>query len=1320
MSCKYDYKGQKLTEKELIKALSLDPAIIAQYKPQEERPGSDYQKEDLAAFNKKVEHLKRSMNVEVFLDKNVKTSRLLASSDPRTVAAGKPVILINPNAIFKTTAIHEFAHVFVDSFIKGVDNPRLKKAYEELSNQPIYDEVKALYPDLNEEMFKKELIVTAIGRKGSEIWDNNQKASSWDTFKAWFLDYINRVLGLSKSQVESLAKEVLNTNPKTGLNDNLSDYVQQEAAPAKDEDMNAYELEIDIIHKEALARVSNMYEAYMPKNKLEKAKEYRAAKSGKTRFQKVSEIKESLDSYDKADKIKGLIKYVNWSKGEIGAIQKRLDSAKEEGELDADLIVRLDEWNTVFELMEDVKQLINSSEDSGVNLSENKKKLFNGRIQEIEALKNKVDSDLLTASRKLFARIMAKNDVESVELARKKYEAEWRDIGISEPMNEYVQRRMNENIEDIREKSYNKHLSRAVKSTSDIHKSVAILATEKNMKSTEIQIASKLIDKADASVKSFAIGESAKFIEAKKASDQELGGSVNLKDKYKNMLDITESGQYYFASEYKAEFLEQQNKMSAQASNSEIYSEVFKYVDISSDKNYTVDGVSKALVLKGTTGFEVEGAHITYGVKGTTEKFSISKEEAIAISELHYWKRENTKRIKKSNSWATIPTDKWKNLDYNNLTDAEKNSLKFLKGKTDFADGLTNGTNSLISHAASQKWIKLPSILKTDAERLSQGGIKDTFAHKINELYKVQKDEFDTTEGGKISDSVKVFADVSNKEKLRVPIPFRQKLQAKEQSLDLYTIVLANLVQSKNYREKKNLESSLLVITDVMANRYVPQTRGIRNLKKIHAFSKDTEVELHHSKSRIPNDASKMRDIIENRIYNIKNKDAGEIAGMNVQKLTSSWLKYSGSLSLIGNFANSIVNYNVGTSANLIEAVGGEHFGIKDLAIAKKLYWLDIKGIANDFTNSIDTSRTNMLLNFFVESNSDNVYTSNLEVDRARNLMKTTSLRPFAKGGEHMMQAQLMYAVLNKIKITNKKGQYLDNKGNVVKDIKDAASMHESIVFEKDEIGSFSMQFKSHVEATTFSPNATPLEALSEARSLVKKKIIDLHGNYDPEFQSAAQREWWGKLLFFLRKWIEPGFYRRWRGLDSMFKKHEDMKDADKAFSIDLKTNQEGYYVTATRFLTRTLPSAIKEMNFELLKKDKLEPHEAANLRKMLTEVGMIVLVYASYLALGGEDEDDENLYLRYLLRRHFSELTFFMLPTEAYKIASTPTASIGLAKRFLQLILQFTDPTEVYKAGPHKDKLKLGVKSLKSLPLFSQSLKDTRESLEFLTNMTN
>ena len=137
----------------------------------------------------------------------------------------------------------------------------------------------------------------------------------------------------------------------------------------------------------------------------------------------------------------------------------------------------------------------------------------------------------------------------------------------------------------------------------------------------------------------------------------------------------------------------------------------------------------------------------------------------------------------------------------------------------------------------------------------------------------------------------------------------------------------------------------------------------------------------------------------------------------------------------------------------------------------------------------------------------------------------------------------------------------------------------------------------------------------------------------------------------------------------------------------------------------------------DLIKKGAgdLSAHEKANLKKLITEMSLITITLLAYL---GIDEDDEDLVdERYLLRRQIAELTFFMAPPEALKVVSTPTASVGTLRRIMKVFTQALNPGETYQQGPHKNKNKLGVAMLKAFPITSQTQKDLKAATDFLNN---
>ncbi len=1371
MSCKFEYKGKQYTEQELHKVLARDPEVIKMMQnsmPQKEKNlGLDdkYGKEDLAVFEAKVKYLSKKLNAEVILDDKVENSMLLGSKDPRTIEAGRPVIVINPNKIFKTTAIHEFGHIFIDLASVGEGKKRFQEAVLELTGTELYDQIKAAYPELNEEMFNKELVTTAIGSMGAGIWENELSGNKFKQFIAWLTNKVKSMLGIEQSAVESLTRELLDNKVRTDIIlESLSDQKQMEIELSKEKEDELFEdyeniaKTIDSVYTEAMARVVNVHTLTERNYKQDKKSDKK-----KKAFDRIDEVKKSLEKFNEVDRAKGLMEYVRWSRSYVGKLESKIISEKfnEDGEISNELLVTLSSWNSMFDILEDIDSMLEKEKQDAPQTKQKGDSVmtlglirrFQKEINNVVSEKNKIDTMLLDLKRDSYIKLMSKNDIKIRQKYRAKFEQMYfdRNPGVnddddSKEKRDFIKAMMTQYKDRIDQEIVAEYEAKAANSSSDLKAFFATFSSEKQLKSEEIQTASVLIDAKDRIIEAFGVGNASEFAANHKAYVNENGNTWKMKEKYKNLIEETENG-YYLTTRYKPEFLEQYEDINSKAYDEKEAKKAYGEIKLNKKNKYLspITGKMEELDLGHGQKIKIEGNKVLYyiptdGVLEEQPRISVS--EAIGRSEAARWKEKNTKSKKtqigegNTSVFHVVPNKNWESDKFKNLSKVEKETLEFLSGKIREADKDTGSVQSLLRDPFGKKnfgevylsendasfkdeFIRLPSIVKSDAQMISEGDFKQLAKHKANNIYKIEKDEFDVGERDRsVKNTLKVLTDVANKEKQTVPINFRTKLDKAEQSLDLHTIILANSVQAKNYKEKKEIEAQLLVMVDVMNQRYNAKYTGAQNLKNIHASFPDKEIPVMKAKDDLPNDSRKLMSMIENRIYGIKNKDAGEVAGMNIQKLTKTWLGYSGALSLVGNVYNSAVNLSVGSVTNWMEAVAGEHYTTADLKKANMTYWKDSKDLMSDFGATVQTSRTNMFLNFWnVFGSKEYINGSFGETSRLQTLMKRDSLRPLAKAGEHMMQAKAMYAMMHNTKVFDKDNNYIDREGNVVATKKEAASIDEMITFDTVD-GNVKMTLNPIVASTTFTPEGgTADEMLLDMRNKIKGVLAILHGQYDSELQAAAQREWWGKMMFFLRKWLESGLRRRYRGIGTIKTPSKEMREIDKFFSRDLKSHQEGYYITAIKF-ARTLGRALKTFDYRMAKAQygKLSAHEKANMKRVASEIGMITILYLSY-ALAGGDDDDENLATRYVLRRTIAELSYFFDPVEAGKIVSSPTASAGTASTLLKFLRQLPKFNEDYKQGDRKGESKLRIKGEKLIPLWSSKHRDIEESLKWLNN---
>jgi hypothetical protein len=1333
MSCKLKYKGKEYSEMELMAVLSHDPAIIKEYGTKENIKISPYTVEEKSVFDRKIAKLKESMDVEVIMDETVDSSRVLGKGDNRTKNAGKPVILINPKQLFRETAIHEFGHVFIDSFPGGLDNPRIQKALAQLSGTALEAEVKELYPDLNREMFQKELLATAIGREGADIWENNEDLSTWGIFKDWFTNFINRTFGIPKNEVASLVNDMISGERVTrDLVSGLPQMAQELKREKIGDPVSKNTKTLQGTYDELVARISNALEGYRPDNAGQRQREAQrvVAKQGKglTKFQSIESLHDQLLELDQKDKLLGLSKYTDWVKKELNSLRNVLRERNEAGTQTRERLVKGLQWNNAFDMVDEIQVLANDMHNNG-DLSDADKKGYDEMLEEIQGQRSTLRAELMQGFRNEYAQFIADSSNEVKQGFIAEFKKNYKDAGLESSgvsIDEYVNNQLIKNADEIKERELQRAHDRSIQLDADISAGAGKWLSEKNIDSKEIQAMSAVIDNADKKISEFGSSKGGEFQKnnSQYKKDIKKGDSFNQAEKYDPMLDKSSSGKFYLASEYKVDFLEEKRDESAAISNPELAEEKYSKIEINPiDNTYVIDGKKRKLGFYGGVALTyVEGSmHVGHDINGETRQ--MLKEEAIAKSEFEYWKDANTERvIDKRGEVKYVPIQKWENPAFKAMTPMEKAHLEFFKLEARASDKRTDGKNSLISKSSNQEWIKLPAVKKSSAQKIADGSTLEFIKDQWSELTKVQEDDHETIASERsMGDVMRVRADGSNNARMAVPVAFRANLSESDQSLDLHSIFLMNTIASKEYQEKQKLEATALILLEVMKDRKVLDTHGVSNAPKIHASSKDgKDIPLSKNvRDGLPQDAIKMMDMIENRLYGIKSVDAGKIGGADVNQLTRSWLKLSGSISLLGNWMNDVVNYNMGNAMNLIEAVGSEHFSVANMVKARKTYWLNMKDIMSDLGSNVDTSRTNLFMNMWnVAGGKDYMNNHFEESTKIRSLMKVQNMRALAHMGEHMVQSQLMYALMHNIKAMDKNGKYITKEGKVVSDKKDAVSLDEMIDFKRDEkTGAVEMVLNPLVGGTTFSPNASPEQILLETRNLVKAKVMELQGNYSPELQAANQRKFWGKLGFFLRKWTLPGYHRRWRGFATKGKKKEDLLPGDVFYSEDQKSDREGFAVTGYRFTKNVLVPALMTMKMELVKKgySELSGMERANLKKLITELSMIIISMALFAALDDDDDDDKNLLAKYLVRRQMSELMFFYDPTETYKVLSTPTASIGVLNKLIQIGAQMSNPGEVYLQGENKDRNKLLVKMLKTTPILSQVEKSTKDSLKFL-----
>ena len=277
---------QKLGIPGKLVELSGSSSIHTNTAPQKNLSKVEYgEAENVETTDEKVSTLQKNfaaagIDVEVRLDENLQENANVETVD------GKPVITLNPNKTFGDTVIHEFGHVYVD--LLGTSNPMVQLGISQLKGTELWNEVSAAYPELSGEALAKEVLVTAIGREGSKIFNEQRSQTKWQIWLNKFFRAIGNLFGVQPNAARILATEMLNNQMQRSFGGQLSDVRQYQKSQDSDnltEFMSKKRLQIE--------RLLRKYKAENMPQLAKLAQEWNDADSAEN----LSLIKDQVDNY---------------------------------------------------------------------------------------------------------------------------------------------------------------------------------------------------------------------------------------------------------------------------------------------------------------------------------------------------------------------------------------------------------------------------------------------------------------------------------------------------------------------------------------------------------------------------------------------------------------------------------------------------------------------------------------------------------------------------------------------------------------------------------------------------------------------------------------------------------------------------------------------------------------------------------------------------------------------------------------------------------------------------------------------------------------
>lgn len=560
----------------------------------------------------------------------------------------------------------------------------------------------------------------------------------------------------------------------------------------------------------------------------------------------------------------------------------------------------------------------------------------------------------------------------------------------------------------------------------------------------------------------------------------------------------------------------------------------------------------------------------------------------------------------------------------------------------------------------------LPSIHKTALDKTIDQGIVARVKFGFRKA--TQKTEAD--------DEIFGEEQISSKFKI-VPLLFHNNMPADDVSLDLISSIMLYHEATLKYEAQSSLigmsDSTLIAMKD--AGVFKTDSSSV---KLINAAAKKAGIEgmnkylKKHDGNHI---AALLEGFIDMQIYG-KTQIQSEISvfgkKFELGKSINSFMSLASFTQIGGNPLLSVANYLTATSNATIEAAGSEFFGHGEYQKSRLIYDKHaLNGdFLSDFSSPIHKSLIGQIIDLYdpMQGKYKDKYGRKVSHSTARKMFSSDTWFFMQQQGEHNVQVRTMIAMMLRSKA-----------------IKDGKEIDLIDAYELGIDGKIKLIDGVTIPGT-LSKNGLVNKDVQNSLHAINKRM---HGVYDEFNKTLVEREWWGRLLLMYRKFVVPGYKRRF-----------------KAYGIDQEAGllTEGYQIAFWKLMISETKELMKE--FSPFHESNLSPLESSNAKKAAMEMaymlttGIIITILSS---MKGDDDDDDKArqYSLYFALRLNNEIGFFLTPGDVtrnpltlgvnpmnmYKSFRSPTAGYTLIEKSLRLASQLSDPFEEYKrkSGPNK-----------------------------------
>lgn len=625
-----------------------------------------------------------------------------------------------------------------------------------------------------------------------------------------------------------------------------------------------------------------------------------------------------------------------------------------------------------------------------------------------------------------------------------------------------------------------------------------------------------------------------------------------------------------------------------------------------------------------------------------------------------FFKEDSTKG--KFNQWLKNSPESYKSEKFDALMSMESSDPR----KAFFEFYLTNYMDSQKNLPASyRRGFSLPGLRASQAERwFMNEEHRGIFKGSVNAIREKM-----TEVVGKAEDNVMwgEYVTASGEAMNYVPVHYASRigngegqLSPSDVSYDLSSGLKMYYTMATNFTLMQE------ILPEIEAAKELVRTREVLKLKGGMPIKDAVTGENVTTKGVDSRAFQRLEDYFNMIVYGKRKKSEGAITlfgkSTNVEQVSDALLQMGSLRVLAMNDKAAVANITFGSIMNFTEAWAGQFFNMKEWLSAKGVYLGytsgDLMGGAGIIADSLARApksklgQMNELFNIIQEFDE---YGTKLQPRQLGLRMNSGALYFMMSAGEHMIQSQVAIAMMKNKKFTTSKGET---------DLWKAYSVGEDgkLVLDPEVASQFS---------------ETDRILYSEKIQAVYQR---LHGIYNEKDKAAIQQYAAGRWALQFRKWLRPGYRRRFEGAEKLFySKESDRKQAN--WNERMESYMEGNYVTAVKFIGQ-LGRDFKRMHFLTAKEryKELAPWQQANIKRGLGEVAGFYLLSMLGIAFFGMDDEPEersatDWYALYSIKRVQSEIKFFNpLGSSFYEILRTPAANLTTIEAYSKLLTQAWD----------------------------------------------